>query len=84
MFGEDVSGRFLERRLTTFKRKIIQQGRKLPSASDLEELLLAADTPEVCTEVNADFDELFKISFNLISTFHRVQTEAGLNDQNQK
>ncbi|XP_048865910.1 uncharacterized protein LOC125739637 isoform X1 [Brienomyrus brachyistius] len=54
MFGEDVSGRFLERWPTTFKGKIIQQGRKLPSASDLEELLLAADPPEDATEVNAD------------------------------
>ncbi|XP_048854319.1 uncharacterized protein LOC125722176 isoform X2 [Brienomyrus brachyistius] len=54
MFGKDVSGRFLERWPTTFKGKIIQQGRKLPSASDLEELLLAADPPEDATEVNAD------------------------------
>ncbi|KAL3972941.1 fibroblast growth factor [Sarotherodon galilaeus] len=54
MFGEDVSGRLLERWPTTFKRKIIQQGRKLPSISDLEELLLAADSPEDATEVNAD------------------------------
>ncbi|XP_039866662.1 uncharacterized protein LOC120720879 isoform X2 [Simochromis diagramma] len=54
MFGEDVSGRLLERWPTTFKRKIIQQGRKLPSTSDLEELLLAADSPEDGTEVNAD------------------------------
>ncbi|XP_039892267.1 uncharacterized protein LOC120736311 [Simochromis diagramma] len=54
MFGEDVSGRLLERWPTTFKRKIIQQGRKLPSTSDLEELLLAADPPEDATEVNAD------------------------------
>ncbi|XP_025759892.1 uncharacterized protein LOC102083163 isoform X2 [Oreochromis niloticus] len=54
MFGEDVSGRLLERWPTTFKRKIIQQGRKLPSTTDLEELLLAADSPEDATEVNAD------------------------------
>ncbi|CAI5650627.1 unnamed protein product [Oreochromis niloticus] len=54
MFGEDVSGRLLERWPTTFKRKIIQQGRKLPSTSDLKELLLAADSPEDATEVNAD------------------------------
>lgn len=59
MFGEDVSGRLLERWPTTFKRKIIQQGRKLPSTSDLEELLLAADSPEDATEVNADIGELF-------------------------
>ncbi|XP_039478338.1 uncharacterized protein LOC120443542 [Oreochromis aureus] len=54
MFGEDVSGRLLERWPTTFKRKIIQQGRKLPSTSDLKELLLAADSPEDATEVSAD------------------------------
>lgn len=69
MFGEDVSGRFLERWPTTFKRKIIQQGRKLPSAIDLEELLLAADSPEDTTEVNADIGELFPISFILTSTY---------------
>ncbi|XP_054887926.1 uncharacterized protein LOC129361204 [Poeciliopsis prolifica] len=54
MFGEDVSGKFLEKWTTTFKRKIIQQCRKLPTTSDLEELLLAADTPEDSTEVDDD------------------------------
>ncbi|XP_032439799.1 uncharacterized protein LOC116733135 isoform X1 [Xiphophorus hellerii] len=54
MFGEDVSGKFLEKWTTTFKRKIIQQCRKLPTTSDLEELLLAADTPEDGTEVDDD------------------------------
>ncbi|XP_054902520.1 uncharacterized protein LOC129370504 isoform X1 [Poeciliopsis prolifica] len=54
MFGEDVSGKFLEKWTTTFKRKIIQQCRELPTTSDLEELLLAADTPEDSTEVDDD------------------------------
>ncbi|XP_014833635.1 PREDICTED: uncharacterized protein LOC106911361 [Poecilia mexicana] len=54
MFGEDVSGKFLEKWTTTFKKKIIQQCRKLPTTSDLEELLLAADTPEDGTEVDDD------------------------------
>ncbi|XP_054906054.1 uncharacterized protein LOC129372662 [Poeciliopsis prolifica] len=54
MFGEDVSGKFLEKWTTTFKRKIIQQCRELPTTSDLEELLLAADTPEDSTEVDND------------------------------
>ncbi|XP_054882533.1 uncharacterized protein LOC129357036 isoform X2 [Poeciliopsis prolifica] len=54
MFGEDVSGKFLEKWTTMFKRKIIQQCRKLPTTSDLEELLLAADTPEDSTEVDND------------------------------
>ncbi|KAL6463627.1 hypothetical protein MHYP_G00280180 [Metynnis hypsauchen] len=54
MFGEDVSGKFLEKWTTTFKRKIIQQCRKLPSTSELEDLLQAADTPEDVTEVDDD------------------------------
>lgn len=60
MFGEDVSGKFLEKWTTTFKRKILQQCRKLPSTSEIEDLLLAADTPEDGTEVDDDIgkDEL--------------------------
>ena len=52
MFGEDVSGKFLEKWTTTFKKKIIEQCRKLPSTNELEDLLLAADTPEDGTEVD--------------------------------
>ncbi|KAE8278834.1 hypothetical protein D5F01_LYC22411 [Larimichthys crocea] len=52
MFGEDVSGKFLEKWTTAFKKKIIQQCRKLPSTSELENLLLAADNPEDGTEVD--------------------------------
>ncbi|XP_076137860.1 uncharacterized protein LOC143121386 [Alosa pseudoharengus] len=54
MFGEDVSGKLLERWPTTFKKKIIKECRKLPSISEVEELLLAADPLEDGTEV--DFD----------------------------
>ncbi|XP_038135466.1 uncharacterized protein LOC119779760 [Cyprinodon tularosa] len=54
MFGEDVSGKFLEKWTTAFKKKIIQQCRKLPSTRELEDLLLAADTPEDGTEVDDD------------------------------
>ena len=59
MFGEDVSDKLLQRWSTTFKKKIIQQCRKLPSTSELEEHLLAADPPEDGTEVDVDFGELF-------------------------
>ncbi|XP_062253507.1 uncharacterized protein LOC133962083 [Platichthys flesus] len=54
MFGEDVSGKFLEKWTTTFKKKVIQQCRKLPSTSELEDLLLAADTCEDGSEVDYD------------------------------
>lgn len=54
MFGEDVSDKFLEKWTAMFKKKIIQQCRKLPSTSELEDLLLAADTPEDGTEVDDD------------------------------
>ncbi|RXN31317.1 hypothetical protein ROHU_017098 [Labeo rohita] len=45
MFGEGVSGKLLEKWTTAFKKKVIQQCKKLPSTSDLEELLLAAESP---------------------------------------
>ncbi|XP_055016287.1 uncharacterized protein LOC129410991 [Boleophthalmus pectinirostris] len=48
MFGEDVSvsGKFLEKWPTMFKEKIIKQCRKLPSTTELNDLLLAADPQE--------------------------------------
>ncbi|XP_039656431.1 uncharacterized protein LOC120559076 [Perca fluviatilis] len=55
MFGEDTSSKLLERWPVTFKKKIIKQCRKLPSTSELEELLLAADPPEDGTELDVDF-----------------------------
>nr|XP_054595270.1 uncharacterized protein LOC129162907 [Nothobranchius furzeri] len=54
MFGEDVSSKFLEKWTSTFKTKIIQQCRRLPSNNDLENLLLAADPFEDDTEVDYD------------------------------
>ncbi|KAJ8366473.1 hypothetical protein AAFF_G00353530, partial [Aldrovandia affinis] len=55
MFGEGVSGKLLEKWPTAYKKKIIQECRKLPSTSELEELLLTADPPEDSTERDADF-----------------------------
>ncbi|XP_051512255.1 uncharacterized protein LOC127416755 [Myxocyprinus asiaticus] len=46
MFGEGVSGKLLEKWTTAFKKKVIQQSKKLPTTSDLEELLLAAQFPD--------------------------------------
>lgn len=46
MFGEDVSGKLLERWPTTFKKKVIDQCRNLPSVKEFSELLQAADPPE--------------------------------------
>ncbi|XP_067257291.1 uncharacterized protein [Chanodichthys erythropterus] len=46
MFGEEVSGKLLEKWTTAFKKKVIQQSRKLPTTSDVEELLLAAQFPD--------------------------------------
>lgn len=68
MFGEDVSGKFLEKWTTAFKKKIIQQCRKLPSTRELEDLLLAADTPEDGTEVDDDIGKLdfFHIPLTLV------------------
>ncbi|XP_031155732.1 uncharacterized protein LOC116049837 [Sander lucioperca] len=55
IFGEDTSSKLLERWPVTLKKKIIKQCRKLPSTSELEELLLAADPPEDGTELDVDF-----------------------------
>ncbi|XP_055081790.1 uncharacterized protein LOC117380688 [Periophthalmus magnuspinnatus] len=54
MFGEDVSGKLLENWPTMFKEKIIKQCRKLPSTTDLDDLLLAAD-PQKDDAGGADF-----------------------------
>ena len=62
MFGEGVSDKFLERWPGTFKKKIIQQCRKLP-ISELEELLLAADPPLDRIDVE---DDLGKLSVNIL------------------
>ncbi|CAL8372677.1 unnamed protein product [Arctogadus glacialis] len=42
-FGEDVAAKFLERWPTTFKQKIIQQSKALPTTNDLEELIYCAE-----------------------------------------
>ncbi|XP_048054444.1 uncharacterized protein LOC125273289 [Megalobrama amblycephala] len=46
MFGEEVSGKLLEKWTTAFKKKVVQQSRNLPTTSDVEELLLAAQFPD--------------------------------------
>ncbi|XP_056317151.1 uncharacterized protein si:ch211-196p9.1 [Danio aesculapii] len=55
MFGEGVSGRLLEKWTTAFKMKVIQQCKKLPNTSDVEELLLGAEFPAEISEDTADF-----------------------------
>lgn len=46
MFGEGVSGELLEKWTTAFKKKVIEQSRKLPTTSDVEDLLPAAPFPD--------------------------------------
>lgn len=55
MFGEGVSGKLLENWTTAFNKKVIQQCKKLPSTSDLEERLLAAESPTGDSEEGANF-----------------------------
>ncbi|XP_073764364.1 uncharacterized protein si:ch211-196p9.1 isoform X4 [Danio rerio] len=55
MFGEGVSSRLLEKWTTAFKMKVIQQCKKLPNTSDVEELLLGAEFPAKVSEETADF-----------------------------
>lgn len=73
MFGEDVSGKLLEKWTTTFKKKIMQQCRKLPSTNELEDLLLTADPPEDGTEVDVDFG---KYGHEICSIFFHVPLAA--------
>ncbi|XP_067300880.1 uncharacterized protein [Pseudorasbora parva] len=54
MFGEGVSGKLLEKWTTAFKKKVIQQCKKLPTTRDIEELLLAAESPDD-SEASVDF-----------------------------
>ncbi|KAL1277030.1 hypothetical protein QQF64_023703 [Cirrhinus molitorella] len=56
MFGEGVSGKLLEKWTTAFKKKVIQQCKKIPSTSDLEELLLAAESPTGDSEEGVNFE----------------------------
>ncbi|KAM8751483.1 uncharacterized protein AB9X84_013033 [Acanthopagrus schlegelii] len=43
LFGENVAAKFLERWPTTFKQKVIQQCKALPTLSELEELIHSAE-----------------------------------------
>lgn len=55
MFGEGVSGKLLEKWTTAFKKKVIQQCKKLPTTSDVGELLLAAESPSDDSEEGVNF-----------------------------
>lgn len=46
MFGENTTGKLLEKWPTMLKKKIIKQCGKLPTSKELEDLLLAADPQE--------------------------------------
>lgn len=65
MFGEGVSGKLLEKWTTAFKKKVIQQSRKLPTTSDVEELLLAAQFPDD-SEEGVNFGKMFQINLILL------------------
>ncbi len=45
------------------QEKVIQQCKKLPNTSDLEELLLAAESPTGDSEEGVNFGKMFKINF---------------------
>ncbi|XP_039521452.1 uncharacterized protein LOC120474899 [Pimephales promelas] len=55
MFGEGASGKLLEKWTTAFKKKVIQQCKKLPTTSDVGELLLAAESPSDDSEDCVNF-----------------------------
>ncbi len=58
-----MSGKLLEKWTTAFKKKVIQQWKKLPNTSDLEELLLAAESPTGDSEEGVNCGQIFKINF---------------------
>lgn len=68
MFGEGVSGKLLEKWTTAFKKKVIQQCKRLPATSDLQELLLAAESLRDDTEddvhIGKNFDCLGNVSYH--------------------
>ncbi|XP_029011790.1 uncharacterized protein LOC114858567 [Betta splendens] len=53
-FGHDVAARLLERWPTTFKQKVIQQSKTLPSSADLEVLIQCAEA----TSEEVDMDDI--------------------------
>nr|XP_055035025.1 uncharacterized protein LOC129422902 [Misgurnus anguillicaudatus]XP_055035026.1 uncharacterized protein LOC129422902 [Misgurnus anguillicaudatus] len=55
MFGGAVSGKLLERWPTMFKKKVIQHCKNLPTTSDVQELLIAAEHPTDDSEESANF-----------------------------
>ncbi len=59
MFGEGVSGKLLEKWTTVLKKNVIQQCKKLPNTSDLEELLLAAESPAGDSEEAVNCGKMF-------------------------
>ncbi|KAJ8361971.1 hypothetical protein AAFF_G00409070 [Aldrovandia affinis] len=76
MFGEGVSWKLLEKWPTAYKKKIIQECRKLPSTSELEELLLTADPPEDSTERDADFGWDSDLSSVFLLLLHLIPPSA--------
>ncbi|KAI3373260.1 hypothetical protein L3Q82_006386 [Scortum barcoo] len=54
LFGEEIAAKFLKRWPTTFKQKVIQQSKALPTSSDLEELIHCAEAPSYEEEMDAD------------------------------
>ncbi|MGL5709750.1 MAG: endonuclease/exonuclease/phosphatase family protein, partial [Cetobacterium sp.] len=52
--------KLLEKWTTAFKKKVIQQCKKLPTTRDIEELLQAAESPDDSEEV--EFGKVFKIN----------------------
>ncbi|KAI3367654.1 hypothetical protein L3Q82_026496 [Scortum barcoo] len=54
LFGEEIAAKFLERWPTTFKQKVIQQSKALPTSSDLEELIHCAEAPSYEEEMDDD------------------------------
>lgn len=60
-----MSGKLLEKWTTAFKKKVIQQSKKLSTTRDIEELLLAAESPDD-SEESIDFGKMFNIYLILI------------------
>ncbi|KAI3353436.1 hypothetical protein L3Q82_019964, partial [Scortum barcoo] len=54
LFGEEIAAKFLERWPATFKQKVIQQSKALPTSSDLEELIHCAEAPSYEEEMDDD------------------------------
>lgn len=69
-----MSGKLLEKWPTTFKKKVIQQCKSLPATNDVQELLLAAESPTDDSEDSANHGKVFKANLIILEYYDFTKT----------